>query len=941
MHDWAELSSLVDALLDVPPDSREQLVDKLSAGDPARRLELERLVAELEHESPLLVRPAAERFANLFRDGIARFPDALAERYRLARELGQGGMATVYLARDEKHARDVAIKVVRPEVASALGTDRFLREIEIVAQLHHPHIIPLYDSGEADGSLFYVMPYEAGLSLRQRLTRDGPLPLDDVLLILRDVCDGLAYAHQHGIIHRDIKPDNVLLTGRHAMITDFGVAKAVTDAAAASAPGAAGIILGTPAYMAPEQIAGEAQVDRRADIYSVGVLAYELLAGRVPFNGGAYEDVRAAHLAQIPAPLATYREGVPAPLADLVMRCLEKRPDDRWQSADELLRQLEAVAKSIGIPADQAPAGWKRWLPVAAALAVLAVALPAFVSRREATPESQWRARWATARINRLTDFPGSEVDAALSPDGRYATFLADRDSVFDAFVTRIGSEQFVNLTVGRFPQLFNEDVRNVGFSGDAKHVWVRVADIASPASVSMIPIAGGPAVPVLETAVMAVWSRDGSRLAYHETTPGDPIYVANGDGTNPRRVYIADPGVHDHDIAWSPDGKFLYFSHGLPPDEMDIWRISSTGGAAERITRHNSRVAYPVLLDDRTLFYTATADDGTGPWLHSMDVDERVPHRVSMGVEHYISIAASAEVPGKPRRLVATVSNPSVDLWSVPIADTAVDDDVASRVALPTARSAAPRFDPDSSLWYLASRGGSDGLWHLAKGGATEVWSAARGALVGAAAISPDGKQACFPVRRARHSALVCTAPDGSAARTLAESLDVRGAASWSPDGKWLAVAARQGSSIRLFKIPADGGGPVRLTDSVASNPVWSPDGSYIVYSGTPRARSVPLRAVTPDGRPHPLPGALSVDRVGDSYRFMPGGKALVVKLGGFRRQDLWLFDLATGKTRRLTALRPGESLRRFDVSPDGKRIVLERVQENSDIALIELPIR
>ncbi|HET9012193.1 MAG TPA: hypothetical protein VFN38_10295, partial [Gemmatimonadaceae bacterium] len=218
--------------------------------------------------------------------------------------------------------------------------------------------------------------------------------------------------------------------------------------------------------------------------------------------------------------------------------------------------------------------------------------------------------------------------------------------------------------------------------------------------------------------------------------------------------------------------------------------------------------------------------------------------------------------------------------------------------------------------------------------------WKADVGAVVGAAAVSPDGGSVCFPVRRQGRSTLHCTAADGTGARAVAESLDVRGAASWSPDGRWIVVAAREGVGVRVFKIPVGGGAPVRLVDSVSSNPVWSPDGAFILYSGTPRARSVPLQAVTPDGRPYPLP-ALAVDRVGDSYRFLPGGKRLVVKLGGFRRQDFWMFDLATGRRRPLTALRPGESVHRFDVSPDGREILFERVAENSDVVLIELPPR
>jgi Tol biopolymer transport system component len=937
---WSELASLVDALLDAPPERRASVIEELSAGDPARRSALERLQEEVEREPTLLSRPAAERFAALF-DDDATFPEALAERYRLTRELGRGGMATVYLAHDLKHGRDVAVKVVHPVLASALGPERFLREIEIAAQLHHPHIVPLYDSGAADGILYYVMPYEAGLSLRQRLARDGPLPLEDAVLVLRDVCDALAHAHERGIIHRDIKPDNVLLTGRHAMVTDFGVAKAATDANARSAVTGAGILLGTPAYMAPEQIAADPRIDHRADIYAIGVLAYELLAGRPPFTGDAPQDILSAHLAQAPAPIRTHRADVPEPLAELVMKCLEKRPADRWQVATDLVQRLDALAVTTGAPA-RFPLSRRRWMrPAAAAAAVIGLtAIVLVASRRGPERHASWLHRWSNARIERLTDFAGSEVDAAISANGEFVAFLADRDSVFDAFVGQVGTGQFLNLTGGRLPQLFNEDVRNIGFSADAAHVWIRVADITSPASVSLVPTMGGPLRPFLSTAVMAAWSPDGSKLAYHETTPGDPIYVADSDGGNPRRLFIAEPGVHSHHLSWSPDGRYLYFAHGVPPNDMDVWRIPSAGGQPERITNQNARVAYPVLLDDRTLIFTATADDGTGPWLYALDLDDRIADRLSTGIEHYVSIAASAETPTQPRRLVATVSNPSVQLWTVPVENGVADERVVSRIELPTARSAAPRFGPDSSLYYLASRGGADGVWRLSGGQAREIWRPGEGAVIGAAAVSPDGGRVCFPVRRRGRSTLHCTTAGGTDVRPVAESLDVRGAGSWSPDGKWIAVSAMDGAGVRVFKVPAEGGAPVRLVDSVSSNPVWSPDGSFILYSGTARARSVPLKAVTPDRRPLPLPSLL-VDRVGDSYRFLPGGKQLVVKLGGFRRQDFWQFDLGTGQRRQLTHLRPGESVHRFDVSPDGKRVVFERVRENSDVVLIELPRR
>jgi TolB-like protein/Tfp pilus assembly protein PilF/tRNA A-37 threonylcarbamoyl transferase component Bud32 len=346
-NNWQRLEPLVDAILDAAPEHRGALVAELSGGDTIRRAELERLVADCETGHPLLDLSAVERFGSLFDDETVHVPESLAERYPVSRELARGGMAVVYLARDIKHGRDVAVKIIRPELAAALGRERFLREIAIAAQLHHPHIVPLYDSGEADGVLYYVMPYEPEHSLRERLARDGPLAIDEALTVVRDICDALAYAHRQGIVHRDIKPDNVLLAGRHAMVADFGVAKAMTestrDAATVTTIGTA---LGTPAYMAPEQIAADPQVDHRVDIYAVGALAFELLVGHPPFGGDA-QDVLSAHLTRLPVSVRTLRPEVPAAFSDCIMKCLEKHRGDRWQSAEELLHCLEGVNTSI------------------------------------------------------------------------------------------------------------------------------------------------------------------------------------------------------------------------------------------------------------------------------------------------------------------------------------------------------------------------------------------------------------------------------------------------------------------------------------------------------------------------------------------------------------------------------------------------------------------
>jgi serine/threonine-protein kinase len=267
---------------------------------------------------------------------------AVADRYRIERELGVGGMATVYLAEDLKHGRMVALKVLKPELSAAMGSDRFPREIKTVAQFNHPHILSLYDSGEVQGFLYYVMPFVDGESLRDRLAREKQLPFTDSIRILGEVADALAYSHARGVVHRDIKPGNVLLSGRHAVVTDFGVAKALS-ASAADRTTTVGIAIGTPQYMAPEQAMGETDIDHRADIYAIGILGYEMLAGRPPFDAMTAQGILAAQVIEIPKDIQQVRPGTPPLLGEAIMKCLAKNPADRWQTTEELITRLEAI----------------------------------------------------------------------------------------------------------------------------------------------------------------------------------------------------------------------------------------------------------------------------------------------------------------------------------------------------------------------------------------------------------------------------------------------------------------------------------------------------------------------------------------------------------------------------------------------------------------------
>jgi len=447
----------------------------------------------------------------------------------------------------------------------------------------------------------------------------------------------------------------------------------------------------------------------------------------------------------------------------------------------------------------------------------------------------------------------------------------------------------------------------------------------------------GGHSRPFLPNAAQVAWSPDRTRTVYYTADPLDPVFIADRNGANPRQVFVGEPGTHNHYPTWSRDGRFIYFASGVPPRDMDLWRVSSSGGVAERLTHHRADVSYPAFLDDRTVIYVV-AGEGSSSRLYVMDVERRIPHPVSLGVEEYVSISATAD----GRRLAATVANTTRALWTAPISDRPVDDSALSRLKLETVRAASPRYGPDFLL-YLSSRGGPEGLWKYKNGVETELWNGSDGTVSAAPAISADGTRIAFVVRSGEHASLYLMSSDGTDAHRLAEALDVRDAPSWSPDGRWVAVTVRQGGSNPLFKVPVDGGAPVRLVDGMLFNPVWSPDGRVILYSDASVGGAwVWLRAVTPEGKPIPLPGNLpSMGYTGNRYRFLPDGKSLVMMQGLLWKQNFVMLDLATGNLRPLTNLRPEVRMQSFDVSPDGKQIVFDRYRQNSDVVLIDLPPR
>ena len=579
---------------------------------------------------------------------------------------------------------------------------------------------------------------------------------------------------------------------------------------------------------------------------------------------------------------------------------------------------------------------WKFALSLAAAAAVLAIGASLWLQRTEYF----WRNPIANARFQAVTDFGGVEQAAAVSRDGHFIAFLSDRDGQTDVWLTQAGSGQFHNLTRGSMSELANPSVRTLGFSPDDSLVtfWVRKQGGPSGGDISIwaVPTLGGQPRPYLEGVAEYDWSPDGSRLAYHTPGPGDPLFVSEGTPRpGGRPIFTAPPGLHSHFPLWSPDAAFIYFVQGGLPDKLDIWRIPSAGGTPQRITSHNARVNYPVLLDRRTLLYLATDSDGSGPWLHSMDVERHLAHRLTTGLDRYTSLAASAD----GRRLVVTLASPKTTLWRMPIADSPTMMSAAVPIPLTTGTGFSPRLGPNFLL-YVSGTGKGESIWKFANGASTELWSGEGARVFGGPAISPDGRYFAFSVSQHGQTLLYVMQTDGTNARTVADSLNLQGAPAWSPDGQSITTAVDDHGVPHLFRIPIDGRPPTVFVREYSVDPAWSPDGQLVVYSGPDIGTMLSVKAVTSEGAPHPLP-PLKLTRGSRYLAFLPGGRSLVVLRGEIQHKNLELIDLETGAERQLTKLPSDFDIRDFDISPDGHEVVLERVQERSDVVMLDLPRR
>ena len=765
-------------------------------------------------------------------EATGRLSAALADRYRIERELGQGGMATVYLAHDLRHDRPVALKVLRAELAAVIGAERFLAEIRTTANLQHPHILPLFDSGAADSFLYYVMPYVEGESLRDRLTREKQLPVDEAVRYATEVAGALDYAHRHGVVHRDIKPENILLAEGQALVADFGIALAVSRSDGGTRMTETGMSLGTPHYMSPEQAMGEREITPKADVYALGCVLYEMLLGEPPFTGPTAQAVVAKVMTEKPGPIVARRDRVPAHVEDAVFTALEKLPADRFATAAEFAAALAAGGTGTRATrrATAAPRPGRRWTVVAAGVGLLAAGLVLGVAltRRGGPPIAGF------GRATKVTYDRGLEIMPALSPDGRSVAYAAGTSVALKIFVRQVAGGRPIPLT---------GDSSEVEWEPYWSADGTRILFLAR-GGVFSAPSSGGDARPEIPApagapVVSAEWSPDGKTIAY---VVSDSLFLWANQRRERLLATIPAPAL----CRWSPDGRLIACASGnayylepgivfanLSPSRIVVVRVKD--GATVTATDSTSLNQSPVWSPDGSWLYFVSDRDGPRDiFAQRLTAGGRARGaalRLTTGLGAQ-SIALSAD----GSRLAYAPFAASSNVWSLPFP------------AHPPVSAAGAEQVTSGDQVIEEPYVTRDGRWLLYHSDLTGKGQAYRVALPHGAperltndsyddyapALSPDGRDFAFHSWRTGSRDIYVQPLDGGAAQQVTASPRQEAVAHWSPDGRALVFGdLNPPGGIWIARRRSDGtwAAPVaRLASGYW--PDYSPDGRWLVFS-------------------------------------------------------------------------------------------------------------
>ena len=939
---WDEMERLFAEALDRPPAERPAFLAAACAGDPALRQELEQLLAADAMNTEVLAGAFGELLASPWDDEAEEGsreaqpgsgPAALAGRtishFRLGAPLGSGGMGVVYEAEDTRLGRPVALKFLAPElVRDPAAKARFLQEARAVSALDHTNLCTVLEAGESeDGLLFLAMPRYDGEGLERRLAR-GPLPVAEALDIAVQAARGLAKAHGHGIIHRDVKPGNLWVTGDGVVkILDFGIAKLQGEAGQTRR----GALLGTPSYMAPEQTRGE-PVDARADVWSLGVVLYEMLAGRRPFVGGSGAAVVHAVLQETPEPVTRLRPEVPAELEQIVNRMLAKDPEQRYADAAEVLADLRSA---LGLPttgslspaAPRRPLRWLAWPALGAVALAAGVAVGHLIWRRSGAAPAL-----PAGQIVQLTDLEGRETFPSLSPDGTFFVYTKVVDGDADLFLQRVAGGKPINLTEDS-----PADDDQAAFSPDGQQIAFRSE--REGGGIFLMGATGESVRRLTHFGFNPAWSPDGREIAIATKVAYDPrlrflpsqiirIDVATGA----QRPLAVQDGVQP---AWSPRGlRIAFWGVAQPGNRRAIWTVPMDGGPPVTVVADDFYNWSPAWSPEGFLYFASNRGGSMNLWRVTLDESSgRVlsdPQPITTSSEWSALPSLSRE---GDRLIYATESSRSfVEL--VP-------------------------FDPETAQ--------VDGPPSLVYQGARAIRSCD---------VSPDGAWLALDASSPTEDLLLIRS-DGSELRQLTNDLARDRIPYWSPDGNWILFASSRSGKYEAWTIRPDGSGLTQIThlpDQPVYFPFWSPDGKQIGFyyfsRGTavldlrPRARPRVLPPVeggqvftgsawSRDGatlagvmltQSKVTPGVILWSLLDDTYRrlsqvghdpiFLRRGPRLLFKeIGSIR-----LVDVASGEVRTVLSPPPYSSFRWVGVGPGDRNLCTVRATDEGDIWSLSL---
>ena len=802
--------------------------------------------------------------------GNERLAQALSDRYHLERELGQGGMATVYLAQDFKHHRKVAIKVLRPELAAVIGAERFLSEIRTTANLQHPHILPLFDSGEADSFLFYVMPFIDGESLRDRLNREKQLPIPDAVRIASEVASALDYAHRHNVIHRDIKPENILLHDGRALVADFGIALAASNAGGTRMT-ETGMSLGTPHYMSPEQAMGEREITARSDVYALGAVTYEMLTGEPPFSGPTAQAIVAKVMTAEPAEITSLRKTVPVHVADAVHIALQKLPADRFPSAAMFAESLENHASGrtrvVGSRSTARPATRMLRLPLVAAIVVVALlsgVFGALAFRRDGAE--------AASGVRVLMQFSrGQDLIAerfpviAFPPDGSGLLYIGPGVGAR----TQLWFRLWNRLSAERLTRSVDEGCcATYSPSGDT------VAYLAAPRQLNLLPLNGGVPVTLSDSGLLSVTDWGGG-------------------------------------LDWAKDG-WLY-AGGME----GLIRIDPRTGSRELLARYDST------RGDMAYLWPQALPGAKGVIVTVVGQQSSTdPDRSSIGIANLRTGKVDLILPGVRALYAPTghliVVRPNGVLWAVPFdpgsfrvtgAARELTDTVALRSGAASPGAADLSIDRNGNLTYVRGSSSSVQVVWVDRAGTWEPFPGGlRSPVINGVALSPDGKRLAVALAIENRDAALWIKPvaGGPGVRLTFQGNFLR--PRWNPRRNSISFVGVQqastGVGFRLFEVDAGGQGEIhRLVPSESRHiggQTWSHDGQWLIYrTDDQEAGNGDIMAVRPgsDTTPRPLV-ATAAEELAPAVS--PDGRWLAYSSNESGRREIYVRPFpATGQAR------------------------------------------